>query len=277
MRLAFVGSAILGIVSALATWRLLDHRADKVEMRRLLALQPQTPQKFDRAMVADLPEPARRYFMFSIAQGTPLLPVAEFRMSGQFSLGDKNRPNYLMINAHQVLAAPNGFVWKMRTQPSHLRLSGSDSAAWTRFWMGGIVPVARGGGDADHARAAFGRYGAEAIFWTPAAVLPGPNVSWTALDTDTAKMTMRHSGMEQTVHVKVAQDGQPTEVTFPRWSNANPDNIYQLQTFGGYLSKYKEVQGYHIPTHVEAGNFFGSDAYFPFYKIDIGAFDFPER
>jgi hypothetical protein len=33
-------------------------------------------------MIADLPEPAQRYFRFTIAQGTPLLPVVELSMTG---------------------------------------------------------------------------------------------------------------------------------------------------------------------------------------------------
>ena len=70
-------------------------------------------------MVADLPEPARRYFAFAIAAGTPLYTVAQIKTEGQFSLGTKNAPNYKAMNATQALATPEGFVWKM---------SGSDSA-----------------------------------------------------------------------------------------------------------------------------------------------------
>ncbi|MBO9580101.1 MAG: hypothetical protein J7498_04345 [Sphingobium sp.] len=63
-----------------------------------------------------------------------------------------------------------GFLWAMRTR-SGLPLSGSDGAHWTRFRLFGLIPVARLGGSPDHARPAFCRYAAEAIFWTPAAML----------------------------------------------------------------------------------------------------------
>lgn len=266
--------ALLPLI-ALTGWRGLDHLADRAEMHRLLALQPDAPKLFQHSMIANLPEPARRYFVFSIAEGTPLLPVAELRMTGLFSLGEKDQPNYMNMQARQVLAAPEGFVWKMKAQGGHLGFSGSDSAAWTRFWMGGVMPVARLGGDADHARAAYGRYIAEAVFWAPAAVLPGPHVDWQASGPNRAKVTVRHAGMVQSVEIEVAEDGQPLSVMFERWSNANSEGTYQLQPFGGTLSEFRDVQGYRIPTHIEAGNLFGSDAYFPFFIADVDEIAFP--
>ena len=198
-------------------------------------------------------------------------------MTGLFSLGDKDQPNYMQMRAQQVLASPHGFVWKMHARSRYLDLSGSDSEAWTRFWMGGLLPVARIGGTVNHARAAFGRMVAEAVFWTPAALLLGPDVTWQAVDANTAKVTVRHGGIEQSVDISVAPDGQPLHVVFDRWSNANPEAKYQEQPFGGFLSEFTTVQGYQIPTHVEAGNFFGTDAYFPFFIADVGQISFPQR
>ncbi len=50
------------------------------------------------------------------------------------------------------------------------------------------------------------------------------------------------------------------EVVFQRWSNANPQGAYRLQPFGGHLSKFQEFETYRLPTHVEAGNHFGTAA-----------------
>ncbi|WP_299417695.1 DUF6544 family protein [uncultured Sulfitobacter sp.] len=274
MRLMVVG--IVWILLGLVGWRIFDQMADRAEVIWLHAVQPSNPSVFQHAMIADLPEPAARFFRFSIAEGTPLLPVAAIEMKGQFSLGDKESPNYMTMQASQVLAAPTGFIWRMRTRSGHLRLSGSDGLKWTRFWMGGLLPVAHAGGDADHARSAFGRMVAEAVFWTPAAVLPSRDVSWEQVDHDTARVTVRHNGMVQSVDVSVASDGQPTKVVFQRWSNANPDKVYRLQPFGGYLSRFQDFQGYRLPTHIEAGNHFGTDAYFPFFIADVTEITFPE-
>lgn len=275
MRIATIGMLMALPVFALVGWRIADHFADRKEIQRLRALQPDTPAVFTLDIITDLPEPAQRYFRFAIAEGTPLLPVVDLRMKGLFSLGDKDNPNYMNMQAQQVLAAPEGFVWKMRARSGLLGVSGSDSAGWTRFWIGGVLPVARAGGDADHAQAAFGRYIAEAAFWSPAALLPSSDVEWQALGPDAAKVTVRHAGMVQSVDITLAESGQPLTVVFDRWSNANPEKTYQLQPFGGNLSEFRTVQGYRVPTHVEAGNFFGSDAYFPFFIADVYNISYP--
>jgi hypothetical protein len=68
------------------------------------------------------------------------------------------------MTARQILAMPAGFIWKMRARRGLMVLSGSDSESWTRFWLMGLLPVVRMGGNPDHTRSAFGRYVAEAVF-----------------------------------------------------------------------------------------------------------------
>lgn len=268
-------AAIALVIAGLAAWRLRDHRADRAEMARLAAMQPAQPGRFSAAMVSELPEAARRFFLYAIEEGAPLWRVAVITMEGRFSLGTKDAPNYLDMSATQVLAAPEGFVWKMSGGRGLMRLAGSDSACWTRFWMAGIVPVARLGGDADHRRSAFGRYVAEAVFWTPAALLPGPDIVWSEVDEATARVTLRHGDLEQSVDVTVDADGAPVQVAFPRWTNANPEGVYRLQTFGGHLSRFRRFGGFRLPTHIEAGNNFGTGDYFPFFIADVRRIEFP--
>ena len=257
----------------LLAWRAADHRADRSEMDRLLALQPGAPPRFERAMVDGLPEPGRRFFGFAIAEGTPLRTVAAIEMEGLFSLGPGSE--HMPMRASQVLAAPHGFVWAMDAGQGAMRISGSDSGRWTRFWLAGAVPVARTGGGADHARSAFGRHVAEAVFWTPAALLPRPGVAWEAAGPDAARVTVSHGGLSQEVEVTVDPEGRPLRVAFPRWTDANPDRTWRMQPFGGYLSEFREFGGFRLPTHVEAGNMFGTEDYFPFFVADITALRFP--
>ncbi|MGM0680492.1 MAG: DUF6544 family protein [Pseudomonadota bacterium] len=256
-------------------WRLVDHQADREAMHRLMIMQPVQPACFDPGMIADLPEPARRYFLYTIEPGTPLYRVAKISMSGRFGMGTRAKPDYLHMTATQILAMPAGFIWKMRARRGLITLSGSDSECWTRFWLMGLLPVARMGGDPDHARSAFGRYVAESVFWTPAAALPGPSIDWAWVDTDCARLTARHQDLAQSVDVTVAPDGQPTQIRFDRWSNANPEKQHRLQPFGGYLSKFRLFNGFRLPTHVEAGNHFGTEQYFPFFVADVTAVEFP--
>ena len=270
-----VALILIVVLFTLYGWRYLDHRKDLKEMGRLINTQPVTASVFEVSMVHDLPEPVRRYFKYTIAEGTPLFTVADISMSGQFSLGTKSNPNTLSMTARQVLAAPEGFLWKMQAVKRFMQLSGSDSASWTRFWMAGFAPVARMGDSMDHRRSAFGRLVSEAVFWTPAALLPRLGVTWEAVDKNTARVIVCFNELEQAVDIELTEAGQPVQVRFARWSNANADKVYREQPFGGYLSEYREFEGFRLPTHVEAGNLFGTDDYFPFFIADVSAISFP--
>ena len=275
MEFVYCFLALLGLaLFALLVLRLWDGCAERTEWARLTALQPLSPAVYDPSMVTKLPEPAQRFFNFAIIPGTPLLTVAEIDMGGQFSLGSREKPNYQQMDAKQILAAPSGFVWKLRL-PGVVPVSGSDSGQWTRFRILGLLPVARMGGDLDHTRAAYGRYVAEASFWTPAAVLPGPGIVWDKVDENTARVTVSHLGLSQAVDMTVDGDGRPNEVCFMRWSNANPERTHRLQPFGGRLSDFREVQGFRLPFHVEAGNMHGTDDYFVFFKAEVISIHFP--
>lgn len=266
---------VVATTVALWFWRQTDHTADRAAMASLMAMQPASPQRFDLSLLEGLPEPAQRYFQYTIRPGTLLYTVARISMIGKFGMGNRESPDYMEMKASQVLSMPEGFIWKMSASRGALRISGSDTERWTRFWLMGLLPVARTGGDPDHTRSAFGRYVAEAVFWTPAALLPGPGVAWKLVDVNTARVIVRHEGMEQAVDVVVAEDGRPLQVSFNRWSNANPEKTHRLQPFGGYLSEFREFEGFVLPTRVEAGNHFATEEYFAFYIAEVTSVEFP--
>ncbi|WP_200382716.1 DUF6544 family protein [Thiococcus pfennigii] len=273
--IVYLLSTLGGIaVFALVGLRLFDRRAERREWTRLARLQPKDPARYDPTMVAALPEPAQRFFNFAIAPGTPLLPVVEIAMGGRFGLGPRAAPNYRAMAAHQILAAPHGFVWRMKL-PGLVPVSGSDSHGWTRFRIFGLLPVARMGGDADHARSAYGRCVAEAVFWSPAAVLPRPGVVWEGVDAETARVTVSHGAFSQAVDLRIDGDGRPVAMSLLRWSDANAAKAYRWQPFGGRLSDFREVQGYRLPFEIEAGNLFGTSEYFAFYRASVIDIRFP--
>jgi hypothetical protein len=266
----------LGLLLALASWRRWDRHADQRARRRLLDLAGAPSGVFDPAMVEGLPAPARRYFLYSIAPGAPLHRAVEIEMTGELGLGTRASPGYRAMTARQLLAPPHGLVWDIAAGG----ISGSDGAtpeaSWTRMWLFQLIPLLRAGGDADHARSAFGRVVAEAAFWAPASLLPGDDVDWTPLDDQHARVRVRHRGLEQAVTLRVAEDGRPVQVRIQRWSNANPEKRYREQPFGGDLSEFACFDGYRLPTRVEGGNHIGTDAYFPFFRATVTAIRFPD-
>lgn len=261
-----------GLLLALRLW---DFYQDRREWRRLLATQPISPLNYDASMVADLPEPVRRFFNYVIMPGTRLKTVADIKMAGEFGLGNYAKPNYRTMVARQVLAAPIGFVWQVN-MPGVVSVSGSDSESWTRFRIFGLIPVARIGGSADHAKSAFGRYVAEAVFWSPAALLPGPGIRWEAVSKETARVTVTHKSLSQSVDITLDAKGCPGIIRFMRWSDANPEKKHRLQPFGGRLSDFRAIDGFRVPFYVEGGNMFGTEDEFIFFKATVNSINFPD-
>lgn len=283
MRVMIFLGVILGLIAlsvvALAGWRWLDSRAEDQVIAVLHALQPDNPLTFEESMIEGLPEPAQRFFRFAISPGTPLYTVADIQMEGRLSQGSADQPNWMPMTATQVLAAPDGFIWQPMASAGGLSLVGSDGAlrgpSWTRFWLVGLLPVVRAGGNADHARAAFGRYVGESLFWTPGALLPGEGVAWEPLGRDSAQVTLTAFGMEQSVELHVDESGAPTQIIFPRWSDANPQKQFQIQPFGADLSDFKTFEGFTVPTVVHAGNFYGTPDYFAFFQVRVTSVTYP--
>jgi hypothetical protein len=283
-RRAAIGMAValpIAAVAAMQGWRVADRRAADAAWAQLGAQAAPPVERFDPAMVEALPDAARRYFLYTIAPGTPLHRASEIRMQGEIGLGDRDAPGYLPMRAHQILAPPHGFVWRLEEAGSGvMRMSGSDAmvgaGSWTRFWLLGVLPVVRAGNDEDHLRSSFGRVVAEAAFWAPAALLPQNGVRWEAGDgPNRARATVTHGALTQALEIEVAEDGRPLRVWIPRWSDANPEGEWRVQPFGGTLDDFRTFGGFTLPTRVDGGNHFGTPDYFPFFRARVEDVRFP--
>ncbi len=253
-------------------WRQLDHHADQTAWSELANLATQSDAVFDPSMVADLPDPARRYFTFSIAPGTPIRTAIRLTMSGDLGRGTKAEHSYDPMQAEQILSPPYGLVWKVQAGA----LGGSDGAmpdrSWTRFWLFNLLPIVRVDGP-DHLRSAFGRVIAEAAIWVPASLLPSDSVTWEPVDDDTARATVRYGAFTQAVDITVDATGAPTAFLIQRWSNENPAKVFREQPFGGTASEFRLFDGYRLPTRIDGGNHFGTPDYFPFFKAQVEAIE----
>lgn len=236
------------------------------------ALRERDPPRYDPAMVAGLPEVAQRYFARAIAPGTPLHRVVRIEMGGRFVMNGKALP----MRARQILAPPaSGFVWQADIGEGVMALSGSDGyrgparqgdadLSWTKFWLHGVLPLARMGGSVDHARAAATRVMLEAV-WTPAALLPQFGASWRQTGPDSAEVHFAQAPDLPPMHLVLAGDGEVREVWALRWTDANTDKVYRLQPFGGRVLDSGEFQGFRVPVQVEMGNLWGTPAFTPFF------------
>ena len=267
-----VGLAAAGILGG-QTVRLSDKRHAEEVWTSLSALGPAQPAEFEPGMVDDLPEPARRYFLHAIAPGTALWMAAEIDMVGWIGLGDRDNPRYMAMRTREILAPPHGFVWIASIGSGLMSISGSDAyadgEAWTRFWLLGTVPVVRPAVTPDLIRSAAARSIIEGALWVPTYLLPQNGVAWEPVDDHRARAVVEHRGERFAVELTVAGDGELKSVVMQRWSNVNPEGADRWQPFGGTIEEVGTFDGCTVPVRVHAGNHFGTEAYFPFFRADV--------
>lgn len=277
--LKLVGLTALLVIAGAAAYGWWVHGRDLAQRDRVWsALEPlreSAPPLYDPAMVATLPEVAQRYFARAITPGTPLHRVVSLEMQGDFIMNGKALP----MQASQVLAPPaRGFVWQAQIGSGLMAFAGSDGYArsseveesWTKFWLHGLVPLARIGGTKDHARAAATRVMLESV-WTPAALLPQFGARWEQTGPDSAEVHFAETPDLPPMQIKLDAQGNLTEVWAMRWSDANPDKTYRLQPFGGRMLEMGVFGGFTVPVRVELGNLWGTPDYAPFFLATITA------
>jgi hypothetical protein len=229
--------------------------------------------RFDPEHVRHLPEIAQRYLRHAIAPGTPLYATAELEMEGTFLLGDKQSNQAYSMSARQAIRPPDGFVWIPHMRSGAMTISGSDGLidgeAWTRFWLLGLLPVALERSSPDLVRSAQFRAAVEGALWLPTTLLPERGADWEQIGPDEAQVTIRRFEPAIVVRLKLDQAGAVTEIVGQRWSNANADERFRLQPFGGTVMAESTIQGLTIPTQIAVGNHYGTADYLPFFQARI--------
>ena len=246
--------------------------------KKLLNHSAQKPIEFKDSMVDGAPELVKKFFLYMIKPGALLHNVSVLKMHGEFSMGSLKKPKKVKVVCDQILAPKEGFVWKVKSTNGLFKFSGSDGLiddrCWSRMWIMGLWPLSKRYCDENMTKSSFGRMTAESVIWAIASLLPQKNVNWKVVDHKTIRVCVKTKLLSQQIDITVSPSGQPIEISFPRWSNANPQKTYQFQLFGAKLSSFKEVKGFMVPMQIEAGNHYGTKNYFPFYKMTVDSFEF---
>lgn len=220
---------------------------------RLLAVDGPPAEPFDPVMLADLPEPARRWLTHAIAPGVPLSRSVELVMHGEIRLGA-----WRSFTATQVAAPPAGYIWAARASIFGVPVVGYDrlssGTAQMRWRLLNLVPVMTAQGP-DIIRSAAGRLASEFVM-VPTTFR---GATWRSGDRpDTAVATWRIGAERVDVHVHVGPQGQLLDVLLQRWSN--PDGgPFDYHPFGVTVEAEHTFAGLTIASTVRAGWWWGTD------------------
>lgn len=208
---------------------------------------------FEAVMLADLPEPARRYLSHAIARGAPLACAVRLKMHGEIRLGRGDGQKWSPFEAEQVIRWDRGMIWRARVKMKGLPVRGFDrlidGKAAQRWRLFGVVPVMRAGGP-DIARSTAGRVSAEAV-WLPS-VLVGGGARWTAEDTSHAHASLVVAGEHADVRLTIDDDGALTGCALSRWGNPEGEDFHYAP-FGGAVLAERTFGAYTIPSELRIG------------------------
>ncbi len=218
---------------------------------------------FSERLVADLPEPVRRYFRHAIAEGTPLATSVALSMHGRIKVPGLGR--WLQFEAEEELEPERGFIWRARVG-GMLRARDELREGRGRVEARLLgVPVMRASG-ADVDRSAAGRLAAESI-WQPAGLLPERGVSWEA-DGDEVRAARTVAGERTELRLRLADEGRVLEASVERW------NRDRYEPFGARVEDEGTFAGYTIPTRVHAGWGYGTPSFGEFFDATITSTSF---
>ncbi len=258
----------VGAVGALTMVRVADDRYVD-DIRRGLEKQPTSGRTFSEEMVADLPDPAQRYFLHAIKQGTPLATKLYWNWSGQMKPA-REMP-WMDLTSEQISVKERGFVWKARAGKGPLILTAADhykdGEGRMRISLFGLVPIVNASGP-DLSKASLGRVVVESMFM-PSSLLPGPHVQIDGVNESHFEVTVGLYGEKSTITLTVDQEGRVREYVIGRWGNLTDDGSYRYIPYGGIVEEERTFGGYTIPSRAVVGWWYGTEQYLEVIRLRV--------
>lgn len=248
----------------------IDDLADRVLAEGLAApAEPVTDGDLER-----LPEPVRRWLRYSGIIGRPIPATVRLRQAGELRIGGGG---WIPFTAEEYYStAPPAFVWKARIRMAPgVQVVGTDSYVDGRgrleMRLLGVAPVATDSGTAVD-EADLLRFLNE-IMWFPAGALL-PEISWEAVDDDSARATMTYAGASGSAVFSFDRDGRLTTMVADRYDRESAAVVPWSTPIGSY----GEFDGFRVPTSGEAvyARPDGDHSYIRLRITDVG-YDVPRR
>jgi hypothetical protein len=225
---------------------------------------------FSSDQLAGLPEPVQRYFSLVLEEGTSYISYVRLTHDGQFR-PDLNR-GWVPIRGEQYYTTERpGFVWRGKTllfTARDMYLSGRGRIVVTLF---SLIKIVDGRGET-YDQSELLRWLGESV-WFPTNMLPRENLTWSPVDSRTAKLTFEHDGSSLVYTVRFNDQGEITRLETKRYMGED-----RLETWIGTPSDYREMSGVLIPMTIEASwRLRGGDESYARFTIQKIEYDVPKK
>ena len=212
--------------------------------REVLQAYPESPHQAAPPLLSGLPDPVAHYLSTALPDNLPVIKTVRLRYEGFFRTGlDKN---WEKIKGEQYFSGIQpGFVWKGTTRlftaiDSYIAGKGNLSV-----WLFSVIRIVnKRGSNIDDAEII--RWLAESAL-VPSNLLPTERLQWEAIDAAAAQLKFAANGKVFSFLVRFNSHNEIEEVETER-----PFNDKSMQRWKGRFRKYKKIEGYRVPTELEA-------------------------
>lgn len=199
------------LLAAVGAWRWSAGTRALVD-RLEAARRPVSASRFAASRDLDgLPPPVQRFFRAALVDGTPVVESVHLEHSGTFNLAAEGADRWTAFTSiQQVTTRRPGFVWDARmTMTPGLTVRVHDAyvagegilhpALLGLFSLANLHDASKEPGGLAHGELI--RWMAEAA-WYPTALLPSQGARWTAVDEQSAQVTLADDGVEVSLLVR---------------------------------------------------------------------------
>lgn len=202
-------------------------------------------------LLADLPDPVKRYMHFTGVLGKPWIKDVVLKYSGRFRQG-LDRPWMPMTARQTYTISPPSFVWEARFKLMGLPLlRARDEYKSGRGHMyaklAGLYTIFDVRGEKLD-QGTMIRYLSEMI-WFPTAFL-GDNITWAAVDDHSADVQFTDAGRSVTGRLHFDDEGRLTNFTAMRYREIGGD--FTLDPWSTPITAYSVFAGMNIPSRGQA-------------------------
>ena len=236
------------------------HRQFIKEVKSLFANSDIIDRKLSYDQLKDLPAPVARYFRHVLKEGQPYVSTVHLTHDGLFKTGLNK--DWINIRGEQYFTiSPPGFVWKGQTKLFTARDMYIHESGKLVVNILSLLKVVNASGDS-YNESELQRWLAECV-WFPTNLLPGEDLTWEAIDTSHAKLTLKYKKLSISYLVTFNEIGEITQLETRRFMEKG-----KRETWIGTLWDYKEYNGMSIPTTIEVKWVIGEE-HLPYARFHI--------
>lgn len=267
-------AAVAGLAGLLAATSRRFGRLVDADRRRLLERpRPPHPPLVTLAMLAGLPEPAKRYLRYAGVVGRPMVDTVRVRQACRMRPAPHGI-SFPLVAEQWYAVEPPGFIWDATVAVAGIpvvrgRDGYLDGKGMMTIRVGSLIPVVDASGP-EMDQASLLRYLSE-MPWFPSAFLR-ERVTWEAIDDATVRVSIVDGDLQATGTLTIDPEGRLVEFRSER--HAMVGDRFELRPWCAPTYAYGEFEGLRLPVRGAAVWTLPDGSALPYIEVELAEVSF---